>query len=80
VVERKFNPEDYVEAGRPPMPVLPIAGRRGNFEEVEQGLDEQASQEDCKRCLRCDLEWLEEMQLPQEPRPERLVDIVGTER
>jgi NADH-quinone oxidoreductase subunit F len=80
VVEQKFNPEDYAEAKRPPTPVLSIQQRRGNFAEVEQRLEEHAVQEDCKRCLRCDLEWLEEMQLPPEPQPERLVGSIGTER
>ncbi len=73
VVEQKFNLEDYAGARRPPMPVLSVAGRRDNFEEVELGLDEHAVQEECKRCLRCDLEWLEEMQLPLEPRPDEIV-------
>jgi hypothetical protein len=73
VVEQKFNLEDYAEARRPPMPVLPIALRRGNFQEVELGMDGYAIQEECKRCLRCDLEWLEEMGLPLEPRPEKVV-------
>jgi NADH-quinone oxidoreductase subunit F len=80
VVEQKFNPEDYAEAKRPPTPVLSIQQRRGNFAEVEQRLEKHAVQEDCKRCLRCDLEWLEEMQLPPEPQPERLVGSIGTER
>jgi NADH-quinone oxidoreductase subunit F len=70
VIEQKFNLEDYAEARRPPMPVLPIALRRGSFQEVELGMDEYAIQEECKRCLRCDLEWLREMELPLEPRPE----------
>jgi NADH-quinone oxidoreductase subunit F len=80
VVEQRFDPEDYAEARRPAPSVLPVAQRRGNFEEVELGLDEHAVQEECRRCLRCDLEWLEEMQLPQEPRPERLVGTVETAR
>jgi NADH-quinone oxidoreductase subunit F len=80
VVEQRFDPEDYAEARRPAIPVLPVAQRRGNFEEVELGLDEHAVQEECKRCLRCDLEWLEEMQLPQERQPERFVGTVETAR
>ena len=80
VVERAFNPEDYAEARRPAVPVLPIADRRGSFEEVELGLDAHAIQEECKRCLRCDLEWLEEMEVPPEPRPERIVETVEMAR
>jgi NADH-quinone oxidoreductase subunit F len=73
VIEQKFDLEDYADARRPVMPVLSIAERQGNFEEVELGSDEQTSQEECKRCLRCDLEWLEEMRLPLESRPEEIV-------
>jgi len=80
VVEQKFNLEDYAEARQPPTPMLPVAQRWGNFEEVELGLDEHSIQEECKRCLRCDLEWLEEMQLPLEPRPERVVGTVEIAR
>ena len=32
---------------------------RGGFVEVEIGFDERTAQEEAKRCLRCDLEWLE---------------------
>jgi hypothetical protein len=32
---------------------------RGGFAEVEIGFDEQMAREEAKRCLRCDLEWLE---------------------
>ena len=80
VVEQSFNPEEYAEARRPSFPVLSIAQRRGNFEQVELGLDECAIQEECKRCLRCDLEWLEEMQLPRESRPEQFVRTVEIAR
>jgi len=60
------------------MPELSVEERRGNFREVELGLDERAIQEECKRCLRCDLEWLEEMELALDPVPERrLVERVG---
>jgi hypothetical protein len=80
VVERTFDPEDYAEARRPAVPMLPVADRRGSFEEVEQGLDAHVVQEECKRCLRCDLEWLEEMEVPPEPRPERIVETVEMAR
>ncbi len=59
VIEQKFKLEDYAAARRPPTPMLAIEQRRGSFEEVERGMSEQAVREDCKRCLRCDLEWLE---------------------
>jgi NADH-quinone oxidoreductase subunit F len=80
LVEQRFDLEQYAEATRPPVPMLPIAQRQGNFYEVEQGWDERMVQEECKRCLRCDLEWMVEMQLPQESQPERLVGSVRIER
>jgi hypothetical protein len=80
VVEQHFDMQQYVEATRPPIPSLPLAGRRGSFAEVEQSWDEHTVQEECKRCLRCDLEWLLEMQLPSQAQPERIVGSVRTER
>ena len=76
VVNQPFNLDDYAEARPPRMPELPVAERR-NFQEVELGLDEQAAQEECKRCLRCDLEWLEEMGLAFEPVPQRELAEIG---
>jgi hypothetical protein len=55
------------------MPELPVAQRRGSFREVALGLEEGAAREECKRCLRCDLEWLEEMGLAFGPVLERTV-------
>ncbi|MCR4407900.1 MAG: FAD-dependent oxidoreductase [Anaerolineae bacterium] len=73
VVEQQFNLEDYAEAKRPQMPELPVAERRGNFREVELGMDEDTIREECKRCLRCDLEWLESEGLAFEPVPDHLL-------
>jgi len=71
VVEQAFSLDDYGDAHRPEMPELAVEERQGNFREVELGMDERAVQEECKRCLRCDLEWLEERGLACEPMPER---------
>jgi NADH-quinone oxidoreductase subunit F len=71
VVDQPFNLDDYGDAHPPRMPELPLDERRGTFREVELGLDAQAVQEECKRCLRCDLEWLEQMDLAFQPVPER---------
>jgi formate dehydrogenase major subunit len=72
VVDQPFNLEDYADARPPHMPELEIAEREGSFREVELGLDEQAVREECKRCLRCDLEWLEELGLAFAPVAERV--------
>ncbi len=73
VVEQPFNLDDYAEARRPERPELSVEERRGNFREVEQGMEEHPVQEECKRCLRCDLEWLRDMGMALEPVPERQV-------
>jgi len=73
VIEQQFDLEQYAEATRPQTREIPIEERRGNFNEVELPFDEEAVQEECKRCLRCDLEWLETMGLEPMPVPERLL-------
>ena len=59
------NFDDFAAAHRPPSPKLDIAQREGNFREVELGLDEAAAQAEAKRCLRCDLEWLDRLGIPR---------------
>jgi len=71
VVDQPFNVDDYADARRPHRPELSVEERRDSFHEVESGMDEVTIQEECKRCLRCDLEWLEAMGLVCEPMPER---------
>jgi NADH-quinone oxidoreductase subunit F len=53
-----FLTEEYANAKRPIMPELTVEERCRSLAEVELGLDEKAAREECKRCLRCDLEWL----------------------
>jgi len=67
VVDQPFNLDDYAGAHRPEMPELPVEERQGSFAEVELGMSEEAVREECKRCLRCDLEWLGEMGLALHP-------------
>ena len=55
-VPLSYNMEDYAEAKRVEMPVQEPEVRRTNWKEVELGLSEAACREECKRCLRCDLE------------------------
>jgi NADPH-dependent glutamate synthase beta subunit-like oxidoreductase/Pyruvate/2-oxoacid:ferredoxin oxidoreductase delta subunit len=47
--------EGFAYKKRATMPQLTVDKRRGNFAEVELGLDEKAAVEEAKRCLRCDL-------------------------
>jgi NADPH-dependent glutamate synthase beta subunit-like oxidoreductase len=37
------------------MPELAVSERRGNFHEVERGLDEEMACREAQRCLRCGL-------------------------
>jgi NADH-quinone oxidoreductase subunit F len=73
VIEQLFDLEQYAEATRPQTREIPVKERRGNFDEVELPFDEETIQEECKRCLRCDLEWLETMGLKHTPLPERVL-------
>ncbi len=65
--EQKFNLDDYADARRPHMPELNPKERVQTFEEVELGFTEEMAREECKRCLRCDLEWLRKMQCATRP-------------
>jgi len=75
VIEQQFDLEQYAEANRPQTQKIPIEERRGNFDEVELLFNEKTIQEECKRCLRCDLEWLETMGLEYTPIPERVLVV-----
>jgi hypothetical protein len=60
IAAEKSNPllgqeEGFAFKHRAEMPLLPVEKRRGNFSEVELGLDEKSAVEEAKRCLRCDL-------------------------
>ena len=71
IIEQQFDLEQYAEATRPQTRNISVEERLGNFNEVELIFDERTIQEECKRCLRCDLEWLESMGLDHIPVPER---------
>jgi len=77
VVDQPFDLDDYADAARPDMPELPARQRRGSFCEVELGMDEFVIQQECKRCLRCDLEWLETTCRELEPRESRDIVLEG---
>lgn len=59
-VPQLFDLDDYADARRPaPKVISPDERRRGQtFAEVEQEFEETTIREECKRCLRCDLDWL----------------------
>ncbi len=51
-----WSMEDYATAARGEMPVQEPSVRRNNWREVELGFPEAVCREECRRCLRCDLE------------------------
>jgi NADH-quinone oxidoreductase subunit F len=64
-VAQYFPVEDYAHAHRAHPRVLPAEWRSwSGFTEIEMGFDETMAQEEAKRCLRCDLEWLEQIGEP----------------
>jgi len=65
-IPQLFNIDDYADASRPRVKMLTPEERinRQDFTEVEACLDEDVIREECKRCLRCDMEWLERIGEP----------------
>jgi NADH-quinone oxidoreductase subunit F len=64
-IAQLYNLDEYANARRPHVPELALDGRIGTFSEIELGFDERTVREEAKRCLRCDLEWLDYMKLPR---------------
>jgi NADH-quinone oxidoreductase subunit F len=52
-----WDMEQYSEALRLRQPWIPVAARQGSFREVELSAPEKEIRAECRRCLRCDLEW-----------------------
>jgi NADH-quinone oxidoreductase subunit F len=64
-IAQHFNMEEYADARRPHPRELPYEWRSASgFTEIEIGFDELMAQEEARRCLRCDLEWLERIGQP----------------
>ena len=72
-VPQQFNLDDYADARRPEMPELPLDKRARCMGEVELGLSEQTAIEECKRCLRCDLEWLQTVKKTAKEEPKEYI-------
>jgi hypothetical protein len=61
-VAQYFDMENYAHVHRAQPRALPAEWRSwSGFTEIEMGFDETMAQEEAKRCLRCDLEWLERL-------------------
>jgi NADH-quinone oxidoreductase subunit F len=52
-----WDMEQYSEALRLRQSWIPVAARQGSFREVELSAPEKEIRAECRRCLRCDLEW-----------------------
>jgi hypothetical protein len=52
-----WDMHQYSEAPRLRLPWIPVDTRRDSFREVELSAPEQDIRAECRRCLRCDLEW-----------------------
>ncbi len=67
-IPQLFDLDDYADARRPHTKMLSPEERicRQDFCEVEMPWAERTVREECKRCLRCDMEWLQRI---GEPRP-----------
>jgi NADH-quinone oxidoreductase subunit F len=65
-VPQLFPMEDYADAKRPAVRRLSEEKSIRCFEEVEAGFEEHIARDECKRCLRCDLERLKSMGLQTE--------------
>jgi NADH-quinone oxidoreductase subunit F len=65
-IPQLFDLDEYADARRPASKMLSPQDRldRNSFTEVELEFDARTIQEECKRCLRCDLEWLERIGEP----------------
>jgi NADH-quinone oxidoreductase subunit F len=54
--------EELESAARAVPPLLPVKGRRKNFNEVERSLSEEQARAEARRCLRCDLAFTQASQ------------------
>lgn len=65
-IPQLFDLNQYAEARRPQADLISLEERLSheNFAEVERGFEARTIQEECKRCLRCDLEWLQRIGEP----------------
>ena len=65
-IPQLYHLDDFADARRPTARILSPEERvhRHDFHEVELAFDQVTIQEECKRCLRCDLDWLERVGEP----------------
>jgi hypothetical protein len=65
-IAQLFDLENYADARRPSPRMLSPEERLSHheFAEIEAEYDARTIEEECKRCIRCDLEWLERIGEP----------------
>ena len=59
----KLSEEEVESLRQPKMPVLSVSERIDNFKEVELGFTESQAIQEARRCLRCDLELQEDIEV-----------------
>ncbi len=64
-----WNMEAHSETPRLKPAAIPVEVRAGSFREVDLPAEEAAVRTECRRCLRCDLEWGQHMQAHPAERP-----------
>ncbi|MBN2351354.1 MAG: FAD-dependent oxidoreductase [Spirochaetales bacterium] len=73
---RRVRPEAFIApanvsdkeletARRAAPPALPVAKRRHNFTEIDSALSEAAARKEARRCLRCDLDFIDKAMIPE---------------
>jgi hypothetical protein len=56
----ELTDKEIEEMQKPEVPMLEVEERSGNFREVELGFSEEMAIKEARRCLRCDLEVVEQ--------------------
>ena len=56
----ELTEKEIEDLQKPAVPLLPVEERTGNFKEVELGFTEEMAIKEARRCLRCDLELIEQ--------------------
>ena len=70
----EIDEEELEQAQRVEPPVIPVASRRRNFDEIELSFSVEDARKEARRCLRCDLEFTQ----PKETETASPVAVGGT--
>jgi NADH-quinone oxidoreductase subunit F len=68
----ELTDKEIEEMQKPAIPLLEVEERSGNFREVELGFTEEMAIKEAKRCLRCDLEVVEQEVVEQKEEEQKV--------